>query len=92
MNEDNMTNFILGAMFTINLSLVGVIYYSLSNRVSKIETLLGELALLVSGKYILRDEALANNNRVLDKLDTIQLSITTCMSKHNRRRGDVEAE
>lgn len=99
MEEATMNNFLLGAMFTINLSLVGIIYATLTSRVSKVETSNTGLQLLVSGKYILREEALANDekrqladDKILDKLDEIKKEIVTCMSHHSRRRSDVNTE
>jgi len=80
---------ILGAMFTIIIALIVFIWTSLSNKVSKLETKSGALEVLVNGKYLLREEAQDNNNRILDKLDDIKKEITICMSHHSRRRGDV---
>jgi len=88
----NMLNFILGAMLTINLTLIGVIYASLSGRITKVEDKTNLLEVLVNGKYMLREEALENTNRVIDKLGEIQKDINTCMSHHNRRRGDVNTD
>jgi hypothetical protein len=90
MEGQEMTNFILGAMFTINLSLVGLIYASLSSKVTKLEDKTNLLEVLVSGKYMPREEAVASNNRVMDKLGEIQRDITSCMSKH-RRHDDPPA-
>jgi hypothetical protein len=92
MEGPTMLNFLLGAMFTINLALVGAIWATLSTRLGRVEAKAGALEVLVSGKYLLREEAQDNNNRILDKLDDIKKEITTCMSHHNRRRGDVDPE
>lgn len=99
MEGPNMLNFILGAMVTISLTLIGVIYASLASRIAKVESKSSELELLVSGKYILREEALANDEKrqiadakIMDKLDEIKKEIVTCMSHHNRRRGDANIE
>lgn len=102
MEEANMFNFalgIIGTMFTINLALIGVIWTTFTNRLNKVESENNELKLLVSGKYILREEALANDEKrqiadakIMDKLDEIKKEIVICMSHHNRRRGDVDPE
>lgn len=44
--------------------------------------------LLVAGKYVTREEMQAYTESVLNKLNTIQTDIRTCML-HNRRKDDV---
>lgn len=88
MEGSTMTNFLLGAMFTITITLIGVIYTSLSNRVSKVESKANSLELLVSGKYQLRSEADAMEDKLFSKLDEIQKDIHACRLDHHSRRKD----
>lgn len=88
MDGQTMFNFILGALFTINCSLIGIIYSSISSRLSKVEEKSNLLEVLVNGKYMTREEALSNNHEVLNKLEEIQKDINACRLEHHRRRGD----
>jgi len=48
---------------------------------------LHEVEVLVAGKYVTREEAMEHDTLILNKLDTIQKDIRSCML-HNRRKDD----
>jgi len=48
---------------------------------------LHEVEVLVAGKYVTREEAKEQTDIILNKLDTIQKDIRSCML-HNRRKDD----
>lgn len=93
MDSQYIINFILGALFTINCSLLGVLYSAITARITRVEESLSKvedksnlLEVLVSGKYMLREEALETNAKLFSKLDEIQKSITECRLEHHKRR------
>lgn len=48
---------------------------------------LHEIEVLVAGKYMTREEAMEHDTLILNKLDTIQKDIRSCMLR-NRRKDD----
>jgi len=49
---------------------------------------MSEIEVLVAGKYVTRNESELQHETLLNKLDTIQKDIRSCML-HNRRKDDV---
>ncbi len=86
--EGTMFNFILGAMFAINMALTGSLYTSFNNRQNKHGLKIQELEVLISGKYQLKDEAAAVQEKVFNKLDLIQNTVT---NGHAKLQQDISA-
>jgi len=62
-----------------------------SEAISKTTDRLTEVELLVAGKYITRDEMLAQNLTLLNELRDIHKDIQTCMFR-NRRKDDDNSD
>lgn len=79
--EGTMLYFILGSALTVILGLIGVVYSTLASRQNKHDTKIQEIEVLLNGKYQLKDEAVAAQEKVFNKLDIIQNTVTSGYAK-----------
>jgi hypothetical protein len=87
--EFNMVDMVL----SIGLSAIAFIVGIFWNRLTKIEDKTNLLEVLVNGKYMLREEALANDEKrsladekILNKLEELKEEIHACKLSHFTRR------
>lgn len=84
--EGTMLYFILGSVLTIILGLIGVVYSTLADRQNKHDAKIQEIEVLINGKYQLKDEAVAAQEKLFNKLDAIQSTVT---SGHAKLQHDI---
>lgn len=84
--EGTIVNFIMGALFAVNMALTGLLYRSSNDRQNRHDVKIQELEVLISGKYQLKDEAVAAQEKLFNKLDIIQNTVT---SGHIKLQQDI---
>ena len=90
MDMQTMINAMLGLLAFLGGWFVHSFKEQLNNNRQDIKATndrLHEVEVLVAGKYVTREEAMEHDTLILNKLDTIQKDIRSCML-HNHRKDD----